>query len=151
MFSTQDSVEIFVTTRKPCWQPEMPGWIQVTIQQNTIIDFESPLNSYLWQYMLILKNISIRKTIDSPAAGQTKAEWPKLMWHSNCFCLFICLTVHCHRATGDLLSIFLVTLVIKISSEYWKNRNHNLWLKFVSIIQDVRGNKHSKASQRLFC
>ena len=29
-----------VTTRKSCWQPEMSGWIQVAMQQNTIFSPE---------------------------------------------------------------------------------------------------------------
>ena len=42
------------TTRKPCCQPEMPSWIQTTIHQNAIIDFESPLNSHLWHWHVLL-------------------------------------------------------------------------------------------------
>ena len=54
-----DWLNLQTTTRKSCWQPEMSGWIQTIMQQNTIVKAYSLFSLFLYK----IKSIKLKSRL----------------------------------------------------------------------------------------
>ena len=71
----------FQTTRKSCWQPEMSGWIQATMHQNTIscsVSFSQDIyQTFIWEMKkyLVKTKLHINKNVPSKIILPPCASW----------------------------------------------------------------------------